>query len=212
MDISQLLFPCLVHAGTIKIMDEIDKLPVNYETPQGFSQNVVQLSRCFRYATQLDLTADEMSTSRRLVMKNFQQCEKEITQIRSFQLKFPNENINDILYQSNTRNYCGNNSELFPNFIKVPNGKRSELGTRIFDFFVTCCEKNEGSIDEPELNRKVSNFDKPYKKAFVLKYVPPPGRINDPNGIMALPQRMSCLLKSDTFVLAGTFSNKTQLL
>lgn len=184
----------------------MDTLPVDYEIPSSFCNNVVQLSRSFRCVAQLDKTSDDITVYRNLVMKSLQQCEKEITQIRSFQMKFPNENISEILSQSN--NGRCSSTEFFPNFIKVPNGKRSELGSRIFDLFVTGNETNEEDLVlPPQHTRKVCKFGKSYRRAFVLKYVP-----LSRGSTISLPQRMSCLLRNEAFVLALTFSNKTDFL
>lgn len=185
-------------------MEEADKLNIEYKIPQNLSQYAVQLSRCFSFISRPDGNVKDINNYKSHVMNIISRVEKDMTQIRSFQLKFPGINLEKILERKEIeRDTYGN--EFFPSFVKVEGENKSEVGKVIKDLFYKEL-LSTSQIIEPQTEFK---FGKPFKRVFVLNYNPV--RSSSVNSYSVLPQRMSCLLKDEMFVLAGTFSSKTDL-
>lgn len=200
--ICHLLFPCLIHAAAVKIVEEADQLPFDYTLPHTLPQQVSQLARCFGH---LCGTASEIAAAKNLVLSSISRCELEMAQIRSFQHKFPSLDLMDVLKgnDSNSETY---GSEFFPKYIKVEGGYRSDVGKTVKEIFV-----KEQAVNQYVDSENEFKFGKPVKRVFVLKYIPPKSVASEAVGYLCLPQRMSCLLKDDLFVSAGTFSLRTDL-
>ncbi|ODN03852.1 Rab3 GTPase-activating protein catalytic subunit (s) [Orchesella cincta] len=201
-DICHLLFPCLIHAATLKVVEEAEKLSLDYQLPVNLPQQVSQLSRCFGHICG---SASETTVAKNLVLSSLSRCEAEITQIRSFQHKFPSTDLTKILKskQENKETY---GPDFLPKHIKIDGGYRSDVGKTIKEIFVK--EQCVSHLLESENEFK---FGKPAKRVFVLKYIPPKSIASESTGYLCLPQRMSCLVKDDLFVSAGTFSLRTDL-
>ncbi|CAG7837110.1 unnamed protein product [Allacma fusca] len=222
-DVSQLIFPCVIHAVTLKVLEEADKLSVNYNIPGTFVQQVTQLTRSIVPATSLsnnnsDKTESNVNNYRSCVMSSIGLCEKEITQIRSFQQKFPQVDLDEVLKRKASvqeldgvlMSPSSSETELIPNYIKVDGGAKSAVAEVIKEIFHMERVKNQN--DEPEDEFK---FGEPVRRVFILRYCPQKTTTTSDahhyNQEETLPQRMSCLLKKNEFLLAGTFTTKTDL-
>lgn len=200
-EICQLLFPCLMHSASLKVIEEVDRLPFDYQLPANMPQLVSQLSRCFGHGSNLN----DMNAAKNQVMSLLSKCEIELTQIRSFQQKFPYVDIEKII-DAKKVNSETHGPELLPKYIKVDGGFRSDIGKTIKEIFV-----KEQSVNHLMESENEFKFSKPNKRVFILKYIPPKSIAAESVGYLCLPQRMSCMLKEDLFVCAGTFSLRTDL-
>lgn len=201
-EICQLLFPCLIHAAALKVIEEADKLPFDYQLPANLPQEVSKLSRCFGHICG---TVSETNTAKNVVLNSITKCEIEFTQIRSFLHKFPSVDLEKILSEKKANSETYGN-ELLPRYIKIDGGCRSEVGKTIREIFV-----KEQSVNHLVESENEFRFGKPTKRVFILKYIPPKSVASESVGYLCLPQRMSCMLKDDLFLSAGTFSLRTDL-
>jgi hypothetical protein len=204
-NISTLLFPCLSHAATLKVLEEADKLSFDYKVPSNFLQTLVQLSRSFSCVLNPNNDYSDLMSYKTQFLNFLTQSEKEITQIKSFQLKFDNIELQGILQKKESeRDVYGN--DFLPNFIKIEPDQSSSVLEIIKDMFHKEMVQKTQFVEQGVEFK----FGKPFKRVFVLKYHP--ARSSDSNNtVTCLPQRMSCLITDDKITLAGTFSSKTDL-
>jgi hypothetical protein len=213
-DVSQLIFPCLIHGVTLKILEEGDKLSIDYKVPVTLSQQMTQLTRSIVPATSnsnnFDMNDTNVNNYCSHVMSIIGKCEKEITQIKSFQQKFPTVDLDQVVKSKSSLEESdkGSEVELIPTYIKVEGGAKSPLGEVIKEIFHM--EQARNQEVEPE---KEFKFGEPVRRVFILRYCPVKTSTSDSqyNQEETLPQRMSCLIKKEEFQLAGTFSSKTEL-
>lgn len=201
-EICQLLFPCLIHAASLKVIEEADELPTEYQLPVNLPQQVSQLSRCFGH---ISSSLSDTNAAKNLVLNSIAKCEIGMTQIRSFLHKFPSMDVEKLMddKKANSETY---GPELLPRYIKIDGGFRSDIGKTIREIFV-----KEQAVNHLVDSDSEFKFGKPSKRVFILKYIPPKSVASESVGYLCLPQRMSCLLKEDLFISAGTFSLRTDL-
>ena len=238
-DISQLIFPCLIHAATLKVLEEADKLSVEFKIPTTLLQQVTQLTRLIIPATAVtmnhanDTVENNVNSYRSSVMSSISRCEKEITQIRSFQQKFPQLDLNQLLKRKaggGGGGEVGSDSELegsfpssssadvelIPNYIKVDGGVKSPVAEVIKEVFQM--EHTRYQNVEPSSENNEFKFGEPVRRVFILRYCPAKTTTTGAssssdhyNQEETLPQRMSCLIRKEEFLLAGTFTTRTDL-
>jgi len=226
-DICQLIFPCLAHASTLKILDAADELKVSCKVPATIVQNLTQLTRCLGYdvlrtqskksVSNYSATADndtlpqcDTNSYKIALLSSLAQIEREICQLRSFQQKFVEIDLNAILNRSSGEEEqrdcpvvpASPPPYLLPQYIKVEGGYGSPLRQRICDIF-----QKEGSVHD--LAESEFNFGDPVKKVFVLKYVH--GKSSAQTTESSLPQRMTCCVRKGELKVTGTFSIRTDL-
>lgn len=195
-----------MHAAALKVVEEADSLPFDYQLPTNLPQQVSQFTRCFGHICG---SASETAAAKNQVISTIARCELEITQIRSLQHKFPNLDLTTILKSRNQQGTSNDETygpEFLPKYIKVDGGFRSDIGRTVKEIFVK--EQAVNHLVEIESEFK---FGKPVKRVFVLKYIPPKSIASESVGYLCLPQRMSCLLRDDLFLSAGTFSLRTDV-
>lgn len=214
-----MIFPCLAHASTLKILEEADKLKVNLKIPSTIVQHLTQLTRSLGndvlkthhssisgFAPDNERKSDS-NAHKFSLLSSLIHMEKEICQIGSFQQKFPSIDLKLILETALTE---PSNQKapilpfLVPYFIRVDGGFGSPTGQRVRDIFL-----KEASVHDLEGSIREFKFGVPAKKVVALKYAPVKGsgHSSDSN----IPQRMTCSVKSDEIKIAGTFSIQTEL-
>lgn len=214
-DISQLLYPILAHVTVLKVLEEVDKVELNYTVPPQLAQHTVQLTRAIHPQTPFEATNGEgVVTGAESNGYNYflfalgavVKSEREITQIRSFQQKFPQLNVKTVLRGPVDGADKASETELLQEYIKVQGGPKSDLAEILKDIFRL---SNDDGTTESETEFK---FGDPAKKVFVLQYCPSKSVSSSQyNQEETLPQRMSCLIRSDEFLLAGTFTSRTDV-
>ena len=224
-DVCQLVFPCLIHASTLKVLEEVDKLTVDYRVPLTLLQHLTQLTRSLGHNMIRSCTAAPASSSdtrnnnnendfvgqdgssyRVSLLSSLSHVEKEVSQIHSFLQKFPQVDLNQVLLTKSNENTPSSSPQahLLPNYIKIDGGGKSELSERIKLIF-----QKEITLNHLVDSSSEFKFGPPVKRVFVLKYNPT--KPTNSNAELILPQRMACCLKNEEFLLTGTFSSKTDL-
>jgi len=190
----------------MKVLEEADKLPFEYRVPSNFLQTLVHLSRSFSCVLNPSNDYTELTTYKNQFLSILTQAEKEITQIKSFVMKFPSVNLEKILQTKETESDLYGN-EFLPSFIKIEKDSSTDDTLKI----IKAMFRKEVLQSSQFVDNNVDfKFGKSFKRVFVLKYNPT--RSSDSNNtVTCLPQRMSCLLTDEKLILAGTFSSKTDL-
>jgi len=195
--VSQLVFPCLLHATCLKLVEQADDVPCDFSIPGNIVQQVVQFTRKVGMPGIENVV--ELNNIIVGVKSTVRRCEKDISEIRSALKKFPTLELSKIINP-----FQEGDGKVFPQFIKVEEGRDSAVGKVLKELFLKSPAFNHSS-DSVEFK-----FPKPYQRVFVLKYFPEKPS-DDYYSYANLPQRMSCLIKEDEFRAAGTFSRRTDV-
>jgi hypothetical protein len=153
--------------------------------------------------------SDDGGVYRTSLLASISHVEKEVSQLHSFLQKFPQVDLNTVLPPKSNETTLGSlpsSANLLPNYIQIEGGGKSELSQSIKLIFQ---KENSLTLNQgPELGNEFK-FGQPVRRVFVLKYIP--DKPTHSNADLVLPQRMSCVLKNEEFLIAGTFSTKTDL-